>query len=201
MSSSLERLVLASHNRGKFNELCQLLAPLGVEVVAQSVFDVAEVAETGTTFVENAIIKARHCAKCTGLPALADDSGLVVDALQGAPGVRSARFAGDTATDGENVERLLQALKDVDAQHRQAHFVCVLALMRSSADPTPIVCEGFWHGHIADVASGVNGFGYDPVFYVPSLKCTSAQLTPEQKNQFSHRAQALRALLSRLSAV
>ncbi|CAM3726901.1 MULTISPECIES: XTP/dITP diphosphatase [Pseudoalteromonas] len=189
-------LVLATGNQGKVNELAQMLSPLEINVVPQSDFNVSAVAETGTTFVENAIIKARHAAKETGLPAIADDSGLEVDGLNGAPGVYSARFAGEQASDQDNIDKLLNEL--ADNPNRSARFWCVLVLMRHADDPTPLICSASWEGQITQSQDGQGGFGYDPVFYVPELKCTSAQLTKEQKNAVSHRGTALQRLLTEL---
>ena len=196
----MKDILLASGNKGKVNELKEMLAPFGLNVVPQSDFDVAEVPETGTTFVENAIIKARHAAKVTGLPCIADDSGLEVAALNGAPGIYSARFAGAEATDGTNIDKLLSALESVPAGQRQARFVCVLVFMRHADDPTPIICQGFWDGEITTSRSGDNGFGYDPVFFVPEQDCTSAQLSPQQKHQLSHRGKALAQLVEQIKA-
>ncbi|WP_405630831.1 RdgB/HAM1 family non-canonical purine NTP pyrophosphatase [Pseudoalteromonas sp. Ld20] len=189
-------LVLATGNHGKVKELAQMLSPLEINVVPQSDFHVSDVAETGTTFVENAIIKARHAAKETGLPAIADDSGLEVDGLNGAPGVYSARFAGVGASDQDNINKLLKELGDNPI--RTARFWCVLVLMRHADDPTPLICSASWEGQITLTQDGQGGFGYDPVFYVPALHCTSAQLTKEQKNAVSHRGQALQNLLIEL---
>ncbi len=194
----MKDILLASGNKGKVKELKEMLAPFGLNVVPQSNFEVEEVPETGTTFIENAIIKARHAAKVTGLPCIADDSGLEVAALKGAPGIYSARFAGPDATDGTNIDKLLEALKDVPEGQRQARFVCVLVFMRHADDPTPIICQGFWEGEITTELSGDNGFGYDPVFFVTEKGCTSAQLSPEQKHQLSHRGQALKQLLAQI---
>ncbi|WP_392344111.1 XTP/dITP diphosphatase [Pseudoalteromonas prydzensis] len=189
-------LVLATGNQGKVNELAQMLSPLEINVVPQSDFNVPEVPETGTTFVENAIIKARHAAKITGLPAIADDSGLEVDGLNGAPGVYSARYAGEHASDQDNIDKLLVEL--ADNPNRSARFWCVLVLMRHADDPTPLICSASWEGQITQSQDGQGGFGYDPVFYVPGLNCTSAQLTKQQKNAVSHRGTALKQLLSEL---
>ena len=189
-------LVLATGNQGKVNELAQMLSPLEINVVPQSDFNVPEVPETGTTFVENAIIKARHAAKITGLPAIADDSGLEVDGLNGAPGVYSARYAGEHASDQDNIDKLLSEL--ADNPNRSARFWCVLVLMRHADDPTPLICSASWEGQITQSQDGQGGFGYDPVFYVPDLNCTSAQLTKQQKNAVSHRGTALKQLLSEL---
>jgi len=191
----MNKLVLATGNLGKVKELSDMLSALNIEVVPQSEFNVSEVAETGTTFVENAIIKARHAAKITGLPVIADDSGLEVDALNGAPGIYSARFAGVDASDKDNLLKLLSELKDVPEEKRTARFWCVLVLMRHADDPTPLICQGFWEGKITTEASGENGFGYDPVFYVPEKQTTSAQLDKITKNTLSHRGKALKQLL------
>jgi XTP/dITP diphosphohydrolase len=174
------------------------LSGLGIEVFPQSEFSVVDVAETGTTFVENAIIKARHAAKQTGLPAIADDSGLAVDALSGKPGVYSARYSGDQATDQSNITKLLDAMADIPKDKRQAKFLCVLVFMRHADDPTPIICQGEWSGEITTKQQGENGFGYDPVFWVDTQNCSSAQLSPAQKNAFSHRGKALKLLLAQL---
>ncbi|AXV66162.1 XTP/dITP diphosphatase [Pseudoalteromonas lipolytica] len=189
-------LVLATGNPGKVKELASMLSPLNINVVPQSDFQVPDVPETGTTFVENAIIKARHAAKITGLPAIADDSGLEVDGLHGAPGVYSARFAGENASDQDNIDKLLSELADNPV--RSARFWCVLVLMRHADDPTPLICSASWEGEITHSQDGQGGFGYDPIFYVPSEQCTSAQLTKEQKNALSHRGQALKQLLAQL---
>ncbi|WP_254413577.1 XTP/dITP diphosphatase [Vibrio furnissii] len=190
----MKKIVLATGNQGKVREMADLLADFGFDVVAQSEFNVSEVAETGTTFIENAIIKARHAAKETGLPTIADDSGLEVDALDGAPGVYSARYAGEHATDQQNLAKLLDAMKDVPEAQRTARFHCVLVLMRHENDPTPLVCHGSWEGRILTEAHGSNGFGYDPIFFVPEDNCASAQLEPARKKQLSHRGQALKKL-------
>ncbi|RUO39401.1 non-canonical purine NTP pyrophosphatase, RdgB/HAM1 family [Aliidiomarina taiwanensis] len=200
MTSRPSKLVLATGNKGKVAELQGVLAPLQVEVLPQSQFQVSEADETGLTFVENAIIKARHACEATGLPALADDSGLAVDALQGAPGIYSARYAGEQASDSTNIEKLLHALQQVPEQERSAAFHCVLVYMNHANDPTPIIAHGRWQGRIATQVAGDAGFGYDPVFYVPSHGCTAAELTPEVKFDLSHRGQALRKLLLQLQA-
>ncbi len=189
-------LVLATGNPGKVKELANMLSSLNINVVPQSVFNVGEVAETGTTFVENAIIKARHAAKITGMPAIADDSGLEVDGLNGAPGVYSARFAGPGASDQDNIDKLLVDLGDNPI--RSARFWCVLVLMRHADDPTPLICSASWEGEITLTQNGNGGFGYDPVFFVAEKNCTSAELTKEQKNAVSHRGQALQKLLLEL---
>ena len=194
------KLVIASNNKGKVAELTDLLAPLGLVPVPQGELGVSEAEEPAVTFVENAIIKARHAAKATGLPALADDSGLAVDALDGRPGVRSARFAGEEATDNDNVEALLAALKDTPEAERSAQFHCVLVYLRHADDPTPIICHGRWPGRILAEPRGQGGFGYDPVFLVPEHGCSAAELTREQKGRISHRGRALARLLDQLRA-
>ncbi|MGC9401408.1 XTP/dITP diphosphatase [Vibrio genomosp. F10] len=194
----MKKLVLATGNQGKVREMADLLSDFGFDVVAQNEFNVSDVAETGTTFIENAIIKARHAAKETGLPAIADDSGLEVDFLQGAPGVYSARYAGEGASDQQNLDKLLDALKDVPEAQRTARFHCVLVLMRHENDPTPVVCHGKWEGHILTQAEGENGFGYDPIFYVPEEGCSSALLESSRKKQLSHRGKALKSLFATL---
>lgn len=188
--------VLATGNQGKVKELADMLSALDVEIVPQSEFNVSEVPETGTTFVENAIIKARNAARITGLPAIADDSGLEVDALKGAPGIFSSRFAGQDASDSENVEKLLIELADTPL--RSARFRCVLVFMRHADDPTPLICQGTWQGQISKVAFGEGGFGYDPVFQPEGLEHTAAQMTKMEKNDVSHRGQALVRLLKEL---
>ncbi|AZQ84934.1 MAG: XTP/dITP diphosphatase [Cognaticolwellia sp.] len=188
-------IVLATGNQGKVNELASLLAEQHIEIKPQSEFNVSEVAETGTTFVENAIIKARHAAKITGLPAIADDSGLEVDALNGAPGVYSARYAGENASDDDNTNKLLSALEHVTDEHRSARFHCVLVYMRHENDPTPLICHGVWQGSIGREKLGAEGFGYDPVFWQEDHQMTSAQLPRALKNQLSHRGQALQKLV------
>lgn len=196
-----QKIVLATGNKGKLAELSQMLAPLQLQVIPQTELGVTDADETGLTFVENAIIKARHAALITGLPAIADDSGLAVDALGGAPGIYSARYAGEAASDSNNIDKLLQALKEVPADKRSAQFHCVLVYMRHAEDPTPLICHGIWHGSITHAKAGSAGFGYDPVFYVASEGCTSAELSRERKQQLSHRGKALSQLLSQLQAV
>ena len=199
----MSKVVLATGNQGKVKELAHLLAEQGLEVVPQSEFDVPEVAETGTTFVENAIIKARHAAKITGLPAIADDSGLEVDALNGAPGVYSARYAADITqgqvTDDDNTNKLLAALANTPDEQRTARFHCVLVYMKHENDPTPLICHGVWQGTISRTKQGEQGFGYDPVFWQSDLQMSSAQLTRDVKNQRSHRGQALAKLVEKLN--
>ncbi len=193
-----KRIVLASANPGKVREINQLLAGLHLTVVPQSDFNVVEAEETGLTFVENALLKARNAARHTGLAAIADDSGLEVDALNGAPGIYSARYAGKGASDTANLEKLLADLKDVPEAQRSARFVCLLVYLRHELDPTPIICQGVWEGRILFEPRGSGGFGYDPVFYVPTHHCASAELPPEVKNALSHRGQALRAFVRAL---
>lgn len=194
-------IVLATGNQGKVNELARLLAAQNIEIKPQSEFNVSDAAETGTTFVENAIIKARHAAKSTGLAAIADDSGLEVDALNGAPGVNSARYAGENASDDDNTNKLLNALVDVADDQRFARFHCVLVYMRHENDPTPLICHGVWEGSITREKIGQQGFGYDPVFWQADHKMTSAQLPRDLKNQLSHRGQALEKLIPQLLEV
>jgi len=191
-------IVLASNNAGKVREFNALLADLDVEVAPQSAFGVPEVEETGLTFVENAILKARNAAQHAQRPALADDSGLEVDALGGAPGIYSARYAGPGAGDRANLEKLLEMLNGVPEAKRTARFQCVLVYMRHALDPTPLICQGTWEGRILTEPRGSGGFGYDPVFLVPTHGCASAELPPEVKNALSHRGQALRALVAAL---
>ena len=197
----MKEVVLASANPGKLRELEALLADLGWHLRAQSGLGVPTVAETGTTFVENAIIKARHAAAHTGLPALADDSGIEVDALHGAPGVFSARFAGPDATDADNNALLVQRLRDIPESARGARYRAVIVFMRHADDPAPLICEGSWEGRIRLEPAGDGGFGYDPYFFLPELGCTSAELNAIEKNRRSHRGQALAELKRRLASV
>ena len=191
--------MLASSNPGKLAELRALLEPAGMRVVSQDVFGVEPPEETGLTFVENALIKARAACAATGLPAIADDSGVVVDALEGAPGVHSARYAGGGASDADNVFKLLDALEGVAPSERGAAFVCSIVYLRHARDPCPIVCEGVWEGRILDAPRGTGGFGYDPVFFIETLGRTAAELSRAEKNAVSHRGQALAQLLDRLA--
>ena len=197
----MNRIVLASNNKKKVAELNDMLLGLNFKVMPQSDFLVESVPETGSTFVENAIIKARHAARITGLPALADDSGLEVDALHGAPGVYSARFAGDDASDEDNLNKLLDELNGIPPIMRSARYWCVLAFMRHADDPTPILCQASWEGQIITEPKGENGFGYDPIFFVPDTGCTAAQLPPLIKNQSSHRAKALKEMIEKLQDI
>lgn len=190
-----QRVVLASNNKGKLRELGELLAGQSITVLPQSGFNIPEAVEDGLSFVENAIKKARNAAAHSGLPAIADDSGLEVDALNGAPGIYSARYAGDGG-DAANNAKLLQALNDVPDERRSARFQCVMVYMRHAEDPTPLVCQGTWEGRILRQPQGDNGFGYDPLFYVPGEDASAAELSAEVKNTLSHRGQALRALLA-----
>jgi len=194
----MKRIVLASNNPGKVREFNQILSDLELEVVPQAELGVEEVEETGLTFVENAILKARNAALHTGLPALADDSGIEVDALHGAPGIYSARYAGAGASDQTNLELMLKNMGDLPAENRSARFQCVLVFMRHGDDPTPLICQGTWEGRILNAPQGDNGFGYDPIFEVPQLGKSSAQLASEEKNRISHRGQALARLVTAL---
>ncbi len=196
----MSRVVLASSNRGKLGEFSALLAGTGLSVVSQGELGISEAAETGLSFVENAILKARNAARHSGLPALADDSGLEVDALNGAPGIFSSRYAGPGASDSDNVTKLLQALADVPETRRTARFQCLIVYLRHALDPTPLICQGTWEGRVLFAPRGTNGFGYDPVFYVPGHDCASAELPPEIKNRLSHRGQAMARLLAALRA-
>lgn len=192
--TATRRWVLATHNPGKVKEFGALLAPLGIELVGAAELCLEPPVEDGLTFVENALIKARAAARASGLPALADDSGLAVDALAGAPGVRSARYAGPEASDADNVSALLAALRDVGDDQRRARFVCALALLRHGEDPEPLLATGEWPGIILREPAGTSGFGYDPVFFDPEVGCSAAQLDATEKNHRSHRGRALRAL-------
>jgi XTP/dITP diphosphohydrolase len=196
--SQSQQIVLASGNAGKIREIQALLADHAI--VPQSAFNVAECEETGITFVENAILKARNAARQSQLPSIADDSGLVVDALDGAPGVVSARYAGVGASDQDNIEKLLRELQGVPDQQRSARFICVMVFMAHAGDPCPVIAQGVWEGRILAQATGENGFGYDPVFWVPEHNCASAELTPAVKNSLSHRGKALRDLASLIQA-
>ena len=195
----MKKLVLASNNAGKLREFQHMLAPLGIEVLTQAELGISEAEEPHGTFIENALAKARHVSRLSGLPALADDSGICVDALRGAPGVYSARYAGDNPkSDQRNNEKLLRDMQDV--ADRRAHYYCVLVLMRDADDPQPIIAEGEWHGEIAKSERGSGGFGYDPLFWLPEMGQTSAELSPEAKHAISHRGKAMKVLMQRLSS-
>lgn len=193
-----QRVVLASGNPGKLAELQSLLRGLSLEVLPQSAFDVPPVEETGLSFVENALLKARHCALHAGLAVIADDSGLVVDALDGAPGIYSSRYAGNGASDAHNLSKLLADMAGMEERRRTARFYCSLVYLRHARDPMPVICEGVWEGRVLEAPRGRLGFGYDPVFYVPEHGCSAAELEPEVKNRISHRGQALARLLGAL---
>lgn len=197
----MSQIVLATGNAGKLREFQHMLGGEGIDFITQRSLGVTDADETGLSFVENAIIKARHACAATGLPAMADDSGLEVDALKGQPGIYSARYAGIAASDADNNAKLLDALALVPEQARSARFQCVIVFMRHAQDPMPLICQGSWEGRILFAATGDNGFGYDPLFFVPSHGCASAQLDPSIKNNISHRGQALRALLQQRSAL
>lgn len=192
------KIVLATGNAGKARELGTMLEGTDIELVLQTALGVTEAEEPGLSFVENAILKARHAATWTRLPAIADDSGLEVDALGGEPGIHSARYAGPGTSDAKNLEKLLQALESVPESQRTARFRCVLVYMRHDRDPSPMICEGSWEGRILTAPRGNNGFGYDPVFLVPNRGRSSAELPPDEKNRLSHRGQAIRLLAERL---
>ena len=189
-----QKIVLATGNPGKVTELAAMLAPWGCEIIPQTQLGVSDADETGLTFIENAILKARHASALTGLPAIADDSGLAVDALGGAPGIYSARFAGQGASDALNIELLLEKMAQVPVGQRQAQFHCVLVYLRHANDPTPLISHGIWAGEIAIAAQGSHGFGYDPIFWLPELGLMSAELEKARKAQMSHRGKALQLL-------
>jgi len=195
-----ESIVLASNNAGKVREINELLASEQIKIVPQGELGVPEAEETGLTFVENAILKARNAARQSGLAAIADDSGIEVDALHGAPGIYSARFARPGASDAENVRKLIADLRDVPEAQRSARFQCLMVYMRHGEDPTPVICQGTWEGRILPAPRGENGFGYDPVFYVPNEDRSAAELAAATKNRLSHRGQALRALVRYLQS-
>lgn len=191
----MQKVVLATGNPGKVREMADLLAAFGLDIVAQTELGVESAEETGLTFIENAILKARHAAAITGLPAIADDSGLAVDALGGAPGIYSARYAGEEASDRQNLLKLLAALENVPDDKRQAQFHCVLVYLRHAEDPTPLVFHGCWQGEITRSAVGEGGFGYDPIFFVPKLGKTAGEMTKAEKHAVSHRGKAMTLLL------
>lgn len=188
------KAVLASSNAGKLRELAAILSPLGYELVTQSSLGIDTPPETGTTFAENALLKARHAARLSGLPAIADDSGIEVDALDGRPGVYSARYAGEGATDLANLQKMLEELRDVPMERRSARYQCVIAFARSADDPAPLIAHGAWEGRVLTAPRGAGGFGYDPIFKPAGLEVTAAELSAEDKNARSHRGEALRAL-------
>jgi len=192
------RLVLASNNAGKLREFRRLLAPLGIDLIAQADLGIAAVAEPHVTFIENALIKARHASEGAGLPALADDSGICVDALDGAPGVQSARYAGEPISDARNNDKLVAALQGIE--DRRAHYACLLVLVRHAADPEPIIADGVWHGTIVDTPRGSGGFGYDPHFVDATTGLAGGELPLEKKNELSHRGKAMRRLVAKLTA-
>lgn len=194
----MNKIVLASGNKGKLREFVELFASLDIEVVPQSDYDVPEVEETGLSFVENAILKARNACEHTGLPAIADDSGLEVDYLLGAPGIYSARFSGKHASDQENLNALLTALNGVPDRERSARYQCLLVMMRHSKDATPLICQADWQGRIIHAPMGDRGFGYDPIFWVPELLCSAAQLSSKQKHAISHRGKAMQKFIRRI---
>jgi XTP/dITP diphosphohydrolase len=195
----MNKIVIASGNAGKLREIGRILAPFGIEAVPQSAFNVPDCPEPHVTFVENCLAKARHASRVSGLPALADDSGLCVDALGGAPGVQSARYAGEPKSDARNNAQLIADLQDV--AERRAHYTCVMVYVRHPDDPEPVIAEGHWHGEIIDTPRGERGFGYDPYFLVPQFGQTGAELDEDSKNSVSHRGQALRDLVSKLKAL
>jgi len=195
------KIVLASSNKGKLKEFADLFAPMDIEVIPQGELNVPDVAETGETFVENAIIKARNAAYHTGLPAIADDSGIEVDYLLGAPGIYSARYSGDNASDEDNLNALLAALTAVPDNERAARYQCILVMMRHSKDPTPLICQADWQGRILQNPVGEGGFGYDPIFWVDEYQSSAAELTAEQKHAISHRGKAMRKFMAEFSAI
>lgn len=197
-SVAAQSVILASGNPGKLRELAELLADLHMHVVPQSDYIDEEADETGLTFIENALIKARHAARISGLPALADDSGIAVDSLNGSPGIYSARYAGVGASDQANLDKLIEAIRPLSESERKARYHCVIAYLRHAEDPTPLIAIGAWEGRLIETPRGHNGFGYDPIFYLDTHDCTAAELDPAEKNRLSHRGQALRRLLSQL---
>jgi len=193
------KIVLASNNPGKIQEIKALLVDLPIDLISQSELNISEIAETGTTFIENALIKARHASNVSGLPALADDSGLAIDALGGAPGVYSSRYAGKDATHLDCINKVLAELEGVPDNKRTARFYCAIAFVRNVDDPSPLVCEGVWPGTIMHAPRGTKGFGYDPIFYLPEYQCSAAELEPKFKNQISHRGQAMTEFRKKLA--
>jgi XTP/dITP diphosphohydrolase len=193
------KVVLASNNKGKIQEFGAWLQSFHIELIPQAALGVEEIEETGLSFIENALLKARHASKVTGLPALSDDSGLAVNALKGAPGIYSARYAGIQSSDADNIQKLLAELNNVPDDKRQASYHCVLVFMTHDKDPTPLVCDAEWHGTILREPKGLHGFGYDPVFYIPAKKMSAAELSPQDKHQISHRGIALNALINKIA--
>ncbi len=196
----MQKIILASKNVGKVAEIKALLSNLPIELISQTEFNIPDIEETGTTFVDNALIKARHAAKQTGMPAMADDSGLSIDVLDGAPGIYSARYAGENATDLDRINKVLNALKDVPDKKRGAQFHCAIALVKNEDDPSPLICHGIWEGSILCQPRGEKGFGYDPIFYVPTHDCSAAELDRDVKNTISHRAIALKQFREKISS-
>lgn len=194
------KIVLASSNEGKVREINQMLANTDIRVIPQTEFNIEDVEETGLSFIENALLKARHASMQTGLPAIADDSGIVVDALQGRPGIYSARYAGEGATDEENLWKLIKEVESLPEDDRAARFICLMVYLEHKDDPTPVIAEGVWHGIAITEPKGKNGFGYDPMFYLPEFQSTSAELPPDKKNSISHRGQALKKLVELITA-
>lgn len=188
------KILLATSNKGKLKEFQAILNPKKYTLISQETQSIPSAEETGLTFIENALIKARTACQASGLPSMADDSGLVIPALQGAPGIYSSRFAGEHATDEQNRQKLLQEIQKIPEFNRQAYFYCAIVFLLSENDPTPLIAEAAWYGSITEKTAGQNGFGYDSIFYIPSLECTAAELSPKEKNQISHRAQALKKL-------
>lgn len=197
--TATKNIVLASNNEGKVREINAMLSGHDLQVIPQSEFSVPEIEETGLTFLENAVLKARHATQQTGLPAIADDSGIEIPALHGQPGIYSARYAGVGASDEANLNKLINEIKKLPDNKRLARFVCLMVFLRHVEDPVPIIAEGIWEGIAVTVPKGQNGFGYDPMFYVPTHNCTSAELSPEIKNRISHRGQALQKLIAKLN--
>lgn len=194
-----QEVVIASNNPGKLSEIKQLLLSSAFKVIPQSDFNIPEIEETGTSFIENALLKAKNASHHARLPAIADDSGIVVDALHGEPGIYSARYAGKAASDEENLQKLIDNIKPIPEHQRDAHFVCVMVYLRYPNDPMPLIAQGVWDGIAITEPKGVNGFGYDPIFYLPTHHCTSAELQADTKNRLSHRGQALRSLLDNIT--
>ena len=192
------KVVLATSNQGKLREFERLFSNSGLEVQPQSKFNIPDAIEDGLSFVENALIKARHASRLSGLPAIADDSGLEVDHLKGAPGIYSSRFAGDNSTDEENISKLLLALDGIHPSDRSARYQCIIVLIEHANDPTPVIAQGCWEGSVAIQPKGSHGFGYDPIFYLPKFECTSAELEHEVKNKISHRSKAMKELINKL---